>query len=143
MMYSLPVSCFYACILTLYRCTFSACSQVIHNINGISVYTFLFPFQDTADLEEEAVHNYPFIFRTESAEQCQYHIMVERELLIISDDLVGAVIDLFSAYYVFNIAYPKPLYPVLVFLQHYILGIKDSQRIPNSVNVFISNTRTL
>ena len=77
---------------------FSAHSQVVHN-NGISVYAFLFPFQDTADLEEEAVHNYPFIFRTESAEQCQYHTMVERELVIISNDLVGAVINLSSAYY--------------------------------------------
>ena len=47
----------------------------------------------------------------------------------ISQDLSNAMLDLFSVYFTFNMLYPSPLYPVLLFLQHHVLNIKD-QHVP-------------
>ena len=43
-----------------------------------------------------------------------------------------ALIDLFSAYFVFNIAYPLAGVPILFFFQHYVFGLKDRQKIPDT-----------
>jgi hypothetical protein len=52
--------------------------------------------------------------------------------------MVGAMQDLMSAYFAFNIAYPRQLYPILLFLQHHVFGIKDNQTIPNIVKIVYS-----
>ncbi len=57
----------------------------------------------------------------------------EREILI---DMAKALVDLISVYFTFDIAYPKPLYPVFLFLQHnYCVRHKllDDQPQPNCV----------
>ena len=37
--------------------------------------------------------------------------------------MTAALQDLMSIYFSFNIAYPRPVYPVLLFLQHHVFGI--------------------
>ena len=44
--------------------------------------------------------------------------------------LLDAVINMICSYYVFDINYPKQLYPVLLFVQRFIVSIKDDQPIP-------------
>ena len=40
-----------------------------------------------------------------------------------STDLNTALIDLFSACFVFDIAYPFEVAPILIFLQHYVFAL--------------------
>ena len=47
-----------------------------------------------------------------------------------SKSFKDSLIDLMAAYHVFNIAYPKPLAPSLIFFQHYVFGLKDEQEVP-------------
>ncbi len=41
-----------------------------------------------------------------------------------------AIIDLITAYYAFDIAYPSGISGILLFIQHNVLGMKDSQPLP-------------
>ena len=65
------------------------------------------------------------------------HLNVVAECTIFCEFLsvYNAILDLISA---FNIAYPKPLYPLFLFVQHYVLLIKDSQLIPLSTTQLVS-----
>ena len=38
----------------------------------------------------------------------------------------------------FDIAYPKPLYSLLLFIQRFVLNIRDSQPVPNIVTVLVT-----
>ena len=49
--------------------------------------------------------------------------------------MTAALQDLVSIYFSFNIAYPRPVYLVLLFLQHHVFGIKDNQTVPNIVKI--------
>ena len=55
-----------------------------------------------------------------------------------SCDMATALVDVMAAYFVFNIAFPKSLYTLLVFIQHYIFNIKDDQPEPNAIAVLLT-----
>ena len=63
----------------------------------------------------------------------QLFIIAERAVLGSADNAMGALIGLIDAYYAFNMVYPKPLYAVLLFVQHFILNLKDKQAVPNVI----------
>ena len=42
-----------------------------------------------------------------------------------------------AAYYAFNMAYPKPILAVLLFIQHYLLVVKDIQPAPIELTKFL------
>ncbi len=65
----------------------------------------------------------------------QIFVTAERDILIESVDMAKALVDLISVYFTFDIAYPKPLYPVFLFLQHIVFGILDDQPQPNCVTI--------
>jgi len=44
-----------------------------------------------------------------------------------------ALIKLICSYFIFDICYSKALFSILVFIQCYILGIKDKTKVPNVV----------
>ena len=57
----------------------------------------------------------------------ELNVVAECEIFTESLSVYNAILDLISVYYfAFNIAYPKPLYPLFLFVQHYVLLIKDS-----------------
>ena len=92
--------------------------------------------QDSGDVEEEIQAiplRVPCILLMETSETTTYDITVEGSSLAQSTDLNTAWIDLFSAYFVFNIAYPLAIVLILIFFQHYVFGLKDRQKIPVSV----------
>ena len=60
-------------------------------------------------------------------------VIVEREVLITTENFQSALLYLMGAYYIFNIAYPRQSYPVLIFLQYYVLGIVNEQVVPKVV----------
>ena len=69
----------------------------------------------------------------ESDDTAEFMVYVESELLVSTNTLADALVDLMCAYFVFDIVYPKALYPLMLFLQHTLIGIKDSQKLPTPV----------
>ena len=63
---------------------------------------------------------------------CELFVMCERIPFAQSTDFLSVLVCLIGAYFTFNIAYPASLKNVLVFVQHFILDIKDKQQIPNA-----------
>ena len=55
------------------------------------------------------------------------------------ENLLDAVIDLICYYYVLNMEYPKSMYALYIFLQHFVIGSKDNSKIPTSVLTLCSN----
>ena len=71
-------------------------------------------------------------------DQVQFYISVEKQIIGFSKSVFSALTNLISAYYVFNIAYPKPINALLIFVQHFVLLLKDKQHVPASVTQLIS-----
>ena len=74
----------------------------------------------------------PFIVQTGGAfeESIQFFIACKQAVLLESKSFLDAILDLIATYYVFNIAYPKSLSGILLFFQHFLFGLKDSQPLP-------------
>ena len=63
----------------------------------------------------------------------------EQETVIESSSVSDAMIDLIAAYFTFNITYPKFIKCLLLFIQHFVFGLKDSQEVPMVVTNIIRN----
>lgn len=63
----------------------------------------------------------------------EFFIITEKQVLCESENFATALVDMIAAYFTFNMSYPDSLYPLLLFIQHYILDIKDSQTVVNIV----------
>ena len=72
--------------------------------------------------------NAPYLTLT-SDERYQFNVVVECNILPHSGRLTTAILDLFSAYYTFNIMYPRPFYASMIFI-HFVFGITDNQTVP-------------
>lgn len=76
------------------------------------------------DLDEEVKkvpQNFPYISVLIGNSSIQFFIIAERLVLDDCEKLVDAMTALVGAYCTFNIQYPRPLYPVFIFLQHFVL----------------------
>ena len=69
----------------------------------------------------------------------QIMLVVEKEILLECCDMTTAVVDLMSAFFTFDIAYPKPLNRLCLFIQHFILGIIDDQPLPNAITILYTS----
>jgi len=76
---------------------------------------------------------------TGTPSSAQLFLVAERCVLGAPNNAVSAVVGLIATYFVFNMIYPKQLYPVLIFLQHFVLSIKDKQPIPNILKRVMSS----
>ena len=93
--------------------------------------------QMTCDVDEEVKklpYTYPGLILVEGDSSMQFFLVAEKAVLCESSEgFFGALLDLICAYFTYNIVYPKSLYPVLLFVQCYVMDIKDSQKIPSSL----------
>ena len=97
----------------------------------------LVTLQDTELIEDiidqlEICAPYIVVLEPDDMENLQYFLVVEKQVYMECH---------FCVYYVFNISYPKPLYSVFIFVQNYVLGIKDSYTVPPNVNRLITALR--
>ena len=69
-----------------------------------------------------------YIIAMETDQTLRYHIWIESQCLFSVNTLGGALANVICVYFVFN---PKPMY---LFLQHFVLGLKVSQKVPTSVS---------
>ena len=60
----------------------------------------------------------------------QYFICAEQAIYLEAKTLRDVITDLITVYFVFNIAYPKSISPVLIFFQHFVFELADKQAIP-------------
>ena len=93
-------------------------------------YAYLSHIQASADLDSEVEEigvSSQYIVVTHTDDSRKYFVVVEKMILVESSNMAAALQDVMSVYISFNIAYPRPLYPVLLFLQHHVFEIKDTQ----------------
>ena len=98
--------------------------------------------QMDSDLESQILRiheNHPYLAAVFNDSTAQFFIVAERTVLESADDVTSALFELIGAYFAFNMVYPKPLYAVLLFIQHFVLDIKDKQAVPNSVTRILSS----
>lgn len=96
---------------------------------------------ETSEIQQAA----PYLLITGllEAENCQFFVYSEQDILLESKSVKDAIIDLIATYYVFDIAYPKPLNAVLLFFQHHVFQIKDDQPIPGATAKLVDNLQKL
>lgn len=54
--------------------------------------------------------------------------MVEGEATCELSSFESALIHLVGSYFLYDIAYPKPVQSLLLMIQHYVFGLEDSQQ---------------
>ena len=69
--------------------------------------------------------------------------MAERLVFSECKAYAEAINALISTYFTFNIEYPKQLYSLFIFLQHFVLKLRDEQGIPSIVTRVLSSLDTL
>ena len=76
-------------------------------------------------------------------ENAQFYVYSEQKIVLESSSMRDAVLDLAASYFVFDISYPRSLSAILIFIQHEILGITDSQSIPMAAAKLMGNFKKL
>ena len=92
---------------------------------------------ETAVLNITENHGYLAIVVADSS--AQVFLTAERCLLGSPNNSISVLIALMGIYFSFNMVYPKPLYPICIFLQHFVLDIVDGQRVPDIVKRIVSS----
>ena len=83
----------------------------------------------------------PYIVTTGVAGESNFQSFVcaEQEVLFESKTLQDSLIDLISAYFVFDISYPKTLAAIYLFFQRHVFNLKDKQNVPNATSLLVRN----
>ena len=70
----------------------------------------------------------------------QFFVVVERSIIIETDTFEDALTDMIALYFTMDITYASSLYPVLLTIQRFVLGIKDMQIVPSVVTRLLSTS---
>ena len=83
----------------------------------------------------------PFIVVTSKpgTETSQIFVCCERQIYLESKSMRDALLDMMATYFVFNIAYPKGLHGILIFLQHNVFNLLVQQTVPSVVKTLVGN----
>ena len=97
--------------------------------------------QEISAIEQAA----PYIVITGVAgdENAQFYVYAEQQIVVESSTMRDAVLDLVASYFVFDISYPKSLSAILIFIQHQIFVMGDSQSIPIAAAKLMGNIKKL
>ena len=63
----------------------------------------------------------PFLIVLKSQEAEQFFVVIEKQMMTDSGSVACAIVDLIATYFTFDV-YPQSLYPLLIFIQHYMGG---------------------
>lgn len=99
--------------------------------------------QVSEGIESKVVHikqNEPYIVVAQvGLNKRQFFVVVERSITIESTTFLDALTDMICLYFAMDITYPSTLYPVLLSVQRFVLGIKDKQIVPPVVTRLLSS----
>lgn len=87
------------------------------------------------------LRNSPRIAMFKNDARAQYFIVCEQFTLCELSNLKTALFYMFSAYYIFNLEYPKPAQNVFYFLQDYVLSFPDSLKRPSTYLAVLSDIK--
>ena len=81
--------------------------------------------------------NHPYLGLALGGTSLHFFLIAERCIL---DEVEASsvFVGLIATYFTFNMAYPKAVYPVLLFVQHFLLCINDKQAVPISLTKLLS-----
>ena len=82
--------------------------------------------------------NHPYIAVIPSDSTVQFCVIVERNVLTKSKYFQCSLLSLVAAFYVFGIQYPTSSKSSLIFVEHFLLNIKND-KIPDAVTRFMSS----
>lgn len=97
--------------------------------------------QKTSDVSVQARQvpmNHPYIGVVAGDSTLSFFVITERLVLFSTGSFLKALKGLMAAYYVFNIEYPKGLNMPLLFIQHFVLCIKE-EILPQALIRFITS----
>ena len=66
-------------------------------------------------------------------------VVIEKENVLSMPTMLKALHFCFASYYVFNISFPSPFKPTLLFLEKYVYGLPSSQKLPMSIMLLYDN----
>ncbi|CAI8010495.1 hypothetical protein GBAR_LOCUS6926 [Geodia barretti] len=81
-------------------------------------------FSNEPDLDEavkKIAENHVYICVVNSDSSIQVHLTAERCLFGKAKSPINVIVSLIGAYFAFNIAYPKALYQLCIFIQHFFI----------------------
>jgi len=116
--------CFFCCILSLifiYQTCDIDLEKEISEIEQSAPYVVIISGVDVGD------------------ENSQLFICCEQAIYLESNSVKDVIIDLISTYFVYDIAYPKPLNAIFLFLQHHVFKLIDDQPLPPAALKLVGN----
>ena len=73
----------------------------------------------------------------------QVFVCAEQAVLIESKTVQDSLIDMLTAYFVFDIFYQKCLNAIFIFIQYNVFKLKDEQAVPSATQLLIRNLQKL
>ena len=70
-------------------------------------------------------------------------LLFEKEPTCELGSFKSALIDLMGSYFIYDIAYPQPLYSLLIMIQHHIFGLEDEQPDSPAVVEIVSSLKNM
>lgn len=96
--------------------------------------------ESNLDEEVQSIENInPYIVVLCGEGSIEVYLVAELEILQQLSSSSNLFLQLIAAYFAFDMVYPKVLFAVLIFLQHFVLDLKDKQVIPVSVTKLVSS----
>lgn len=93
---------------------------------------------DISATAKSVAYNHPYIAFVPSDAAVQFCVIAERNVVVTSKYFQSALFSLIAAYYAFGIEYPTANKACLIFVQHYLLNVKED-KLPDVVTRFISS----
>ena len=83
--------------------------------------------------------NHGYLAAVVGDSSAQVFLIAERCVLGSPNNAISTLTSLMGIYFSFNMAYPKPLYPICIFLQHFVLEILDTQKVTDVVKRVVAS----
>ena len=77
-------------------------------------------------------HNHPYLVAMVAANAVRFYHIAECVLLCEATSFTQGLMNLIATYYTFDMAYPKPLIPILN-VERVVMNVSASAQVPNSV----------
>ena len=87
-------------------------------------------------------YNHPYIGVVAGDATVQFFVIAERNVLVRSKSFQSSLKSLIAAYYAFGICYPTATKAPLIFIQHFLLNIKEV-KLPDNIIRFVSSIDSL
>ena len=107
-----------------------------------NLFMYMQASSDISAKAKSVAHRHPYIAFVPSDTAVQFCVIAEKIVVLTSKYFQSALLSLIAAYYTFGMEYPTANKACLIFVQHYLLNIKED-KLPDAVTRFISSIDSL